>query len=63
MRQPATCSTDGAPVASPSGLLAWLTGLTWKADKPEPDKLVPVDGVEPVAVGRPAEFGRRFESS
>ena len=34
-----------------------LGSLTWKADKPEPEKVVPDDGVVPEAVGRPAELG------
>ena len=48
---------DGTQVDSPSGSLAWLTRLTWKADKPEPEIDEPVGRVVPEAEGRPAVLG------
>jgi len=48
---------DGTQVDSPSGSLAWLTRLTWKADKPEPDNLEPAARGAPAAEGRPAAPG------
>ena len=49
---------EDVPLRSlPACLLAGLTLLTWKADKPEADVVVPEVGIVPAAVRRPAVPG------